>query len=290
MSDLNIARMDFKQLRSEVQQLRDELAVLKRRYEDAIYNLDSDNFSKSFTVEQNSLRAQVSVTAEAIKTMVSDTDLQSELEKYSTIEQTAEQIESAVVRAADSTDEKLKEYSTITQTAEAITETVTKEYIIGMTDDIYVTNALLSAEISQSAEEIRLSVSQKYETKDNAADTYGELRGSISDVSLTASGISSRVENLETFKTSVFTQTADGFTLDGDKTTFTGVIYLTDNSGSKRFSLFHDESQGYEQVIIGSSGSSTGVRIKLGRSGDTLNLSDCSSIIWGSNAPAAVFG
>ena len=49
MFDIPINKMDFKQLRNEVQALRDELAIMKRKYEDAIYNLDSDNFSKSFT-------------------------------------------------------------------------------------------------------------------------------------------------------------------------------------------------------------------------------------------------
>ena len=43
MSDLPIASMNFKQLRSEVQSLRDELAMMKRHYEDLLYNLDDDN-------------------------------------------------------------------------------------------------------------------------------------------------------------------------------------------------------------------------------------------------------
>lgn len=43
MSDLPISSMNFKQLRSEVQSLRDELAMMKRHYEDLLYNLDDDN-------------------------------------------------------------------------------------------------------------------------------------------------------------------------------------------------------------------------------------------------------
>ena len=45
MSD-NINDMNFKQLRNEVQLLRDELAIMKRKYEDILYNLDDDNFSR----------------------------------------------------------------------------------------------------------------------------------------------------------------------------------------------------------------------------------------------------
>ena len=43
MSDLPIDKMDFKRLRNEVQYLRDELAMMKRHYEDLLYNLDDDN-------------------------------------------------------------------------------------------------------------------------------------------------------------------------------------------------------------------------------------------------------
>lgn len=288
MREENIEKMNFKELRKEVQLLRDELAIFKRKYEDAIYNLDSDNFGKSFTAQQNNMKAQIKISADAIKTMVSDTDLQTELENYSTIEQTAKKIESTVAEVNASTDAKLKDYSTISQTADAITGTVTKEYVSDLIEDTYVTNAVLSSEISQSAEGIYLSVSKEYETKSDAAGAYGNLSESISDISLKADGISSRVADLETFKTSTFTQTADGFTLNGDKTTITGVIFLTDNDGNKRFDIFHDESQGYEQVIIGSYGS--GLPITIGNSGDVLHFDVCSRIVWGKNAPVAVFG
>lgn len=289
MREENIEKMDFKQLRREVQLLRDELAMMQRKYDDVIYNLDSDNFGKSFTVSQNNMKAQIKITADAIKTMVSDTDLQAELEKYSTIEQTADKIELAVIRVDTSTDEKLKEYSTITQTADAITSKVTKEYVNSLIGDTYATNAKLSSEISQTAGEIYLSVSQEYETKQNAKDAYDNLNDNISSISVKAGNISTRVTDLETFKTSVFTQTEYGFTLDGNETTFTGAIFLTDNSNNKRFDIFHDESQGYEQVIIGSYGSS-GLPITIGNSGDVLHFENCNQIIWGDNAPVAVFG
>lgn len=100
MREENIEKMNFKELRAEVRLLRDELAVFKRKYEDAIYNLDSDNFGKSFTVERNNMKAQIKVTADAIKTMVSDTDLKSALENYSTVTQTANAIQTVVSKGA----------------------------------------------------------------------------------------------------------------------------------------------------------------------------------------------
>lgn len=101
MREENISKMNFKELRTEVQLLRDELAIFKRRYEDSIYDLDSDNFGKSYTVEQNRMKAQIKINADAIETKVSDTDLESSLEKYSTITQTASMIQGVVSKGVN---------------------------------------------------------------------------------------------------------------------------------------------------------------------------------------------
>lgn len=42
MSDQNINQMDFKELRNEVQRLRDELAIMQRKYEDIFNNLEHE--------------------------------------------------------------------------------------------------------------------------------------------------------------------------------------------------------------------------------------------------------
>lgn len=94
MSD-NINKMDFKQLRNEVQLLRDELAIMKRKYEDIIYNLDTDNFSSRFVKEQGDMRTAIEVTAEGVKSKVSKEDFES------TITQTAESISSIVSEFVD---------------------------------------------------------------------------------------------------------------------------------------------------------------------------------------------
>ena len=104
MFDIPISKMNDKQLRNAVQTLYDELAMFKRKYNDAIYNLDSDNLGKSFTIEQNNMKTQIKVAADAIKTMVTDTDLDKTLENYSTITQTANAIQTVVSKGANLDD------------------------------------------------------------------------------------------------------------------------------------------------------------------------------------------
>ena len=116
--------MDFKQLRNEVQLLRDELAIMKRKYEDIIYNLDTDNFSSRFVKEQGDMRTAIEVNAEGIKTKVSN----EELDAYSTKTQTAEAIQNVVSKGA-----KLDEAISISDISEA-TDT-SKIYVIKETDD-----------------------------------------------------------------------------------------------------------------------------------------------------------
>ena len=79
----NIEKMDFDQLRKAVQLLRDDVDLWKRKYEDAIQNLDESNFSKSFTVTQNRMKAQFKIAADVIKSAVTEDDLAQELTKYS---------------------------------------------------------------------------------------------------------------------------------------------------------------------------------------------------------------
>ena len=144
MSDSNINQMTVKQLRNEVQLLRDELAIMKRQYEDIIYNLDTENFSSRFVKEQGNMKTAIEINAKGIKTKVSNEDLNKSLSNYSTIEQTAEKIKTEVESVNTSTDNKLKNYSTIEQTAEKISSTVTKEYVTNLIGDDYVTDDALN--------------------------------------------------------------------------------------------------------------------------------------------------
>lgn len=163
MFDIPISKMNEKQLRNAVQMLYDEFAIFKRKYNDAIYNLDSENLGKSFTVTQNNMKAQLKIAADAIKSAVTEEDLALELKNYSTIE----------------------------QTAEAITSTVTAEYVNTLIGGGYVTNAMMVSQIQQSSEQILLSVSAEYETK---ADLEEKLKD-YATISLTRDGISAYVQS-----------------------------------------------------------------------------------------------
>lgn len=215
MSDYNINKMDFKQLRNEVQLLRDEIAIMKRKYEDIIYNLDTDNFSSRFVKEQGDMRTAIEINEQGIKTKVSKEDLDKSLSEYSTIEQTAEKITTAVVSVNNSTDEKLTNYSTIEQTAEQI--------------DIRVgeVESELSSQISITQLEISMIVPKNLSSKfeSNVMPTYSnttyeekgmlcEYRGELyyyNDITQSweeypyADGVKSQ-----------FVQTGDGFELTGD--------------------------------------------------------------------------
>lgn len=115
----DINKMDFRQLRNEVQLLRDELAIMRRKYEDIIYNLDTDNFSSRFVKEQGDMRTAIKVTAEGIETKVSNEEFES------TKTQLVNKIESEVKNLSNA-DAALS--SRITQTADEIYATVAENY------------------------------------------------------------------------------------------------------------------------------------------------------------------
>lgn len=134
MSD-NINNMDFKQLRNEVQLLRDELAIMKRKYEDIIYNLDTDNFSSRFVKEQGDMRTAIEINAEGIKTEVTNR-IDADTELSSEITQNADKIEMEVTeRKAE--DRVLS--SKITQTAEEISTSVSKQITIQFESNVMPT-------------------------------------------------------------------------------------------------------------------------------------------------------
>lgn len=240
MSD-NISKMDFKQLRNQVQLLSDQLAIMKRKYEDIIYNLDDDNFSSRFVKEKGEMRTAIEINAEGIKTKVSKEDLDNSLSNYSTISQTAEQITTAVVSINNSTDEKLKNYSTVSQTAQAIATEVST-----LADADYE----LSSRISQTSSEIRSIVSKnisvKFEStvKPTYSNTTDAEKGMLCEYNGTLYYFNDVTETWKVYPyadgiSSQFLQTSSGFELTGDVSisgdaivggTITGVSLI--NSGN----------------------------------------------------------
>lgn len=126
MSDKSIEKMSNKELRKEVQLLRDEVAIMRRKYEDILYNLDDDNFSSKIIREKANMKTEIAVTAEAIKTKVSTEEMQSQItqtagvinlriddvyDNLSSEIQLNEQTISAIVRG-DYTSDLLEDYFT----------------------------------------------------------------------------------------------------------------------------------------------------------------------------------
>ncbi len=207
----DINKMDFKQLRNEVQYLRDELAIFKRKYEDIIYNLDNDNFSSKLIREKNDMKTEIEVNAEGIKTKVSNEEFES------TKTQLANQITSEVKNVNDTLS------SRITQTANSIESTVKSVvddvYIKDKLGNEYLTDATFRSNLQQDSYGIYATVESNYETKANANSNYGSLIGSISNVSVKANGISSRVADIEGGEFNgytLFEQTASKFSFTGN--------------------------------------------------------------------------
>ena len=120
MSDTEISKMNFKQLRNEVQELRDELARFKRAYNDTIENLDDSNLSEYLIKEKEGMKTEIEVSADGIKALVVKSD---ELgERCATIEATADKIQTQVTKNQENIG---KFDSKLTQTAEEITAEVT---------------------------------------------------------------------------------------------------------------------------------------------------------------------
>lgn len=145
MSDTEISKMNFKQLRNEVQELRDELARFKRAYNDTIENLDDSNLSEYLIKEKEGMKTEIEVSADGIKALVAKSD---ELgNRCTTIEATADKIQTQVTKNQENIG---KFDSKLTQTAEKITAEVT-----AVKEDV----GTFKTAINQRADSIESSVS-----------------------------------------------------------------------------------------------------------------------------------
>ena len=175
MADKPIEQMTFEELKKEVQILSDSLSRLKRTYEDAFYNLDDDNFSKTIVKEKNGMKAQIKINEREIATKVSDGEMESAIlqsagnilltvgASYETksdaaaklttarseIQQSANSILLSVSETYETKSDASSSYnSLISQTATAITTTVTKQYITNKIDGEYVSTSIAGLDIS----------------------------------------------------------------------------------------------------------------------------------------------
>lgn len=122
MSD-DISKMNYKQLRNEVQLLRDELAIMQRKFEDILYNLDDENFSVRFVKEKNNMKTSIEQTEESITLQAEKID--ENAESIGSLKVTTDEIKSSV----ESVEKDVGTLSsTITQTAENIQMAVNASY------------------------------------------------------------------------------------------------------------------------------------------------------------------
>ena len=153
MSD-NIT-MNIKQLKNEVQLLRDELAIMKRKYEDIIYNLDTDNFSQRVVKQGKDMYSKIEQNAEGISLQAEK--VEENKQSLAEIKVTANEIQEAVFEKNDDGTKT----SRITQTANLITSEVEK---------LNNKDTELSTKINQTAESINLQATKIEENTSKVAD------------------------------------------------------------------------------------------------------------------------
>lgn len=232
MYDIPVEDMNFKQLRSEVAYLRDEVSRLKRELDDGLSNLTYDNFESRIVKEKDNLKAIVKLTADKLLSVLTKEQVSSLLE--SKIEQTASEISLGVKTA-------LKDYET--------SENAEKRY-----DNFY-------SQLNMNSEQIQMTVSKMFS---NIVDCESVPRDSEKDTDkiyhYTSDGIEHYVYYDNTAKSwfetegnslfSSYTQTADGFALKGDFVTTTNAGATVKIKGTK-LEIFAGENADIPKLSMG---------------------------------------
>lgn len=215
-----IEKMDFKQLRNAVQELYDSYVKLKRLIEDSLDNIDESNLATTFRKKLDNHESMLSITAEKIESRVSYEDLENNLSQYSTISQTADQIQMSVVQSQEYTDNATEELSsTFTMTADRISTNVVK--LNKKVDGNYTK---LYSSITQTAEAIETIVGKELTeyfeatampTANNTNDEQKAILCKYNDKLYYFNQITQTWREYSGNVESAFTQTADGFELNG---------------------------------------------------------------------------
>lgn len=100
----NIDDMNYDELRAFVKKFYNLFERFKREYIDTLENLDETNFSGHFLKEQNGMKAKIVATAEKIESTVSKVDLENSLEEYTKITQTADAINMLALKGVNLKD------------------------------------------------------------------------------------------------------------------------------------------------------------------------------------------
>lgn len=213
----DINNMNYKQLRETVSELNDKYVKLKRTLEDALDNIDESNLATTLRKKLNGYDTQFSVTAEKIESKVSYEDLENSLNQYSTVSQTAQAIEMSVVSSQEYTDGSVEKLSsTFTMTADRISTRVTRM------------NGQIETKFEQTADAIKSLAFKKYDTstaftkseKPTASNTTNSEKENLCKYNGKYYYFNSILQRWEEYSetngvSSAFTQTADGFELNG---------------------------------------------------------------------------
>lgn len=240
-------RMDFKQLRTAVVELYDQYVKLKRTIDDALNNIDESNLATTFRKKLNKHESMFKITAESIESRVSYEDLENNLSKYSTIKQTADQIQMSVVQSQEYTDSAAGELSsTFTMTADRISTNVVKlkKYTDGNFEKVY-------SSIEQSAEAINMIVGKQFDKSKARKINQFPPGNTIDKQQLCVyngtyyyyNDIANQWLEYKDNVQSAFTQTADGFILNGC-VEVQGRINMTENATIGQTLILQDQDKG----------------------------------------------
>lgn len=282
--------MNYKQLRETVSELNDNYVKLKRTLEDALDNIDESNLATTLRKKLNGYDTQFSVTAEKIESKVSYEDLDEHLSQYSTVSQTAQAIEMSVVSSQEYTDGSVEKLSsTFTMTADRISTRVSRM------------NGQIETKFEQTADAIKSLAFKKYDT--TKAFTKSEMPTASNTTSSEKENLckyngkyyyfNNILQRWEEYSetngvSSAFTQTADGFELNGcvkvsgDLIT-EGTIKGVDIQGAKFWGS--GSSNALNQYFkLSSSFGDIGVFSRKASSSDTVKSENCA---WGIYFPDA---
>lgn len=214
-------KMNFKQLRSAVQELYDSYVKLKRLVEDSLDNIDESNLATTFRKKLGDNESMLSITAEKIESRVSYEDLENNLSQYSTIKQTANQIQMTVVQNREYTDSAKEELSsTFTMTADRISTNVVKlnekvdgnyaKFYSSITQTAEAIETIVGKEITATFERTTMPTADNTseDEQDNKLCKYNDTLYYFNKITQTWREYNGDVE-------SAFKQTADGFELNG---------------------------------------------------------------------------
>lgn len=285
MSDIEVKR-----LRNEVQELRDELAIMKRMYEDILYNLDTDNFSQRVVKQGEDMYTKIEQTAEEISLQAEKiTDNE---EKMAELSVKADEISAKVAEVTEDNDELR---SSVSQTSSEIRSVVSKNISTKFESDTKPT----SSNTTSAEKGMLCEYNGKLYYYNDVTDTwkvYPYADGIMSqflqtssgfkltgDVSISGDLIAGGTISGSDIQGGAFLNRAGTviMTLGGSISSDMGDMTLSTDDGRQVFQVYDDATiTDFKVADSGFLASSGDYTYAYGR----WDFSNCSNINWGNNA------